>query len=189
VNDELDVALTVARALETVGAPYFLGGSLASSLQGEPRSTNDIDFVADLLPEHVDPLADALGPDFEIDRDALKRAARERSSWNIFHLPLVLKVDLFVAGTGAFDRSELARRRRVAIGEGVTLYVKSPEDSVLRKLLWFRDGGEASDRQWRDILGVLRVSGGELDQAYLDSWAPRLGVAELLQRARGEAGA
>jgi len=93
MRDELDVALTVARALERLGIPYFVGGSLASSLQGEPRSTNDVDFVVDLPEARVDAFAEALGPAFEVDVDALKDAARRRGSWNIFHLPLVVKID------------------------------------------------------------------------------------------------
>lgn len=186
--DVLDVALRLAAALDRAGVGYFVGGSLASSLQGEPRSTNDIDLVVDLPEERVGALVAALGPDFEVDEEALRRAARERSSWNVFHLPpLFTKVDLFMLREAPFDASEFARRRPVEVRPGRRLFVKSAEDSVLRKLLWYRQGGEVSERQWRDVVEVLRQSRAVLDDGYLDAWAERLGVEALLARARAEA--
>jgi hypothetical protein len=130
----IQVALQCAEAFEQVQAGYFLGGSLASSLQGEPRATNDIDFVVDLQPSQVEALRQALGNDFEVDVEALREAVMHRGSWNIFHLPTVTKVDLFLLRPGAFDRREFSRRRRVALtAEGRGLYIKSPEDSVRRR--------------------------------------------------------
>ena len=104
-------------------------------------------------------------------------------------MPLFTKVDLFVAGTAPFDRSELERRGRLEVRAGRSLFVKSPEDSALRKLLWFRAGGGVSERQWRDVVQVLRRSRARLDAAYLDAWAARLGLVDLLARARREAAA
>ena len=159
--DAIDVALLVASAIETVGGAYFVGGSVASSLQGEPRATNDIDIVVEMPVGRIADLAAVLGPDFEVDQDMLRDALLNARSCNIFFLPSVMKVDLFGLGVAPFDESEFARRRRVRVrSEGDSLVVKSPEDTVLRKLLWFRAGGGVSDRQWRDVLEVLRVSGG-----------------------------
>ena len=185
--DAIDIALRVARALDRIGVAYFLGGSLASSLQGEPRATNDIDVVIELSEEQVGAFARALGPDFEVDEEALRRAARARASDNVFFLPWATKIDLFIVGSAPFDRSELERRRWVEVRPGVGLYVKSAEDSVLRKLLWFQMGGEASSNHWRDVVELLRVGGGTLDASYLASWAPRLGVDKLLGQAQDEA--
>ena len=86
-----------------------------------------------------------------------------------------------------YDRSEFARRRRVEVRPGQSLFVKSPEDTVLRKLLWFLAGGGVSDRQWRDLVQVLRHSRAVIDGAYLDEWAAALGIGGLLARARDEA--
>jgi hypothetical protein len=188
VADALDVALLVAAALESVGAEYFVGGSVASSLQGEPRATNDIDFVVSLLPGRVAALATALGPDFEVDQEMLREALGQGSSANFFYLPLVTKIDVFGLGSEPFDEAEFARRKRVRVRQaGQQLFLKSPEDTVLRKLLWFRDGGGVSEKQWRDLVEVLRISGSQMVHAYLDTWAPRLGITDLLARARDEA--
>lgn len=183
---ELDVALRVASAFEELGIEYALGGSVASALQGEPRATNDVDFAVRLDDRHAALLAATLGPDFDVDEESLRQAIRERSSHNIFFLPAFLKIDLFVRGAEPFDQSELSRRVRVSV-EGGSLFVAAPEDNLLRKLSWFRLGGEVSDRQWRDVLGILRVSGAALDRSYLATWAERLGLADLLSRALAQA--
>ena len=185
--DAIDVALRVAGALEQVGADYFIGGSFASSLDGEPRATNDIDFVIDLKVGKIADFVAALGADFEVDVDMLTDAVLHGRSANAFYLPLVLKIDFFGHPHGPYDDSEFGRRRAVVVRDGRTIFVKSPEDTILRKLLWFRSGGEVSDRQWRDIIGVLRTQQNTLDSAYLRDWSRRLGVADLLDRARSEA--
>jgi hypothetical protein len=179
-----DVALKVARALESLGVRYLVGGSVASSLRGEPRATNDIDLLVELTEAQVPQLAAALGPDFSVDEQSLCDAVRRRRSWNIFFLPLVTKIDLFIKRADAFDESELRRRQLVVIGPaGESLYVATAEDILVRKLAWFREGGEGSPAQWRDVLGILRVSGSTLDLAYARQWAEHLGVADLLARA------
>jgi len=184
----IDVALQVSRAFDTLGLGYFLGGSFASSIQGEPRATNDIDFVVDLPLGKVEPLVQQLGPDFDVDAESLEEAVRLRRSWNIYYLPTAVKIDLFILQDSPFDRSEFSRRRPIEIRPGEAIVVKSAEDTVLRKLLWFQAGGGVSDRQWRDIVQVLRVSGPVMSANYLTDWAVRLSVSGLLERARDEAG-
>ena len=182
-EDVIDVALRVAEALESVGACYFVGGSLASSLDGQPRATNDVDFVVDVPLGKLGELVGALGPDFEVAREMLRDAVLHGRSANIFYLPQVLKIDIFGHAHGAYDESEFSRRRGVTVREGRTLIVKAPEDTILRKLVWYRDGGEVSDRQWHDVLGVLRLQEGRLDLQYLRKWSDALAVEDLLDRA------
>lgn len=160
---------------------------MASSLQSTARSTNDVDIVVDLRPDQVSALARALGDEFSVDEEMLVDAARRRTSWNIFHLPTALKIVLILVKDAAFDREEFARRRRFRIDVDVEPFLKSTEDSVLRKLKWFHDGGESSSTQWRAVVELLRVNRGALDEPYLDRWAQELGVEQLLAKARAEA--
>lgn len=186
-TDEYGVALRLAAAFDELGIDYTLGGSLASSLHGEPRSTNDVDFAVRLNEGQVPLLIARLGAEFVLDGDGLRAAVRGGRSYQIYFLPLALKIDLFVRGTTAFDRSEFARRVRVRVGERGSLYAASLEDSLLRKLVWFRLGGDVSDRQWRDVLGLVRAAATDLDRAYVEHWASELGVHDLLARALAQA--
>lgn len=115
-------------------------------------------------------------------RDALLRG----SCANAFYLPTVLKIDFFGHAHGPFDNAEFARSRAVEVRPGLSLFVKSPEDSVLRKLLWYRQGGEVSEKQWRDVRGILCNQRERLDATYLEQWAQRIQVIDLLERALRE---
>ena len=185
--DPIAIALQVAREFDALGIVYTIGGSIAGSFAGEPRSTLDIDIVAAVLETHVPLIIAAVEHDFYVDKAALQRAVRERTSANLIHQPSQLKVDLFVAGGTPLDDQQLKRRQAVDVGGGQTLYLHPPEDILLQKLRWFRKGGEVSDRQWRDILGIVRVQGDRLDRAYLSTSAPMIDVLDLLDRALREA--
>jgi hypothetical protein len=188
--DPVAVALEMAAVFERLGIAYFAGGSLASSIHGEPRSTVDIDFVADLKTAQVAPLLRALADEFYVSEEAIREALRSGTSFTVIHLPTAVKVDVFMVGKDAFNAERLAHRQRARVGDDPPgeVFVDMAEHIVLRKLEWYRRGGEVSDRQWRDVLGVLRVRGKELDAARLDTWARRLGVTDLLERARQQAG-
>ena len=190
--DPLRVALTVTAILDRLGVAYVTAGSFASSLHGEPRSTDDVDIVADLRPggAHVAGLVHALGGDWYVSEDAVRDAVTRGTAFNAVHLPSGVKVDFFVVGGDPFDAHRVASSRSVRVGEdpGAVLRVDTAEHTVLRKLEWFRRGGETSDRQWHDVVGVLRAQGSRLDRAELTVWAERLGVTDLLARALRDAG-
>lgn len=181
--DPIAVALLVTDMLDTLRIPHTVGGSIASSFAGEPRSTVDIDIVAAIGEEQIDGLIAAVSADFYLDESALRRAVRERGTVNLIHQATQMKVDLFVAGGTPLDERQIERRREVIVSPGRVLHIHPPEDILLQKLRWYRRGGEVSDRQWRDILAIIRVQGPRLDRAYLADNAPALGVEDLLGRA------
>jgi len=184
--DPIETALQVSRLLDELNIQHTIGGSIASSFAGEPRSTLDIDVIAAVDERNVEPLVAAFSPDFYIDAEALRRAIRTHASTNLIHQRTQLKVDLFVAGGTPLDTSQLARRLRVDLGDGRHLYVHPPEDILLQKLRWYHQGGAVSDRQWRDIAAIVRVQAGRLDVGYLRKNATVLGVSDLLERALRE---
>jgi hypothetical protein len=173
-------------ALDRTETPFVVVGSVASGAHGLARLTNDIDIVVDLPGERVPLLCEELGAAFYADAATISRAVAAGRSFNIIHLPTAYKFDLFPVGNDAFGRSEIARREfttgSVTGLESIEFPVSSPEDTILAKLVWFRKGGEVSDRQWSDILGIVEVQADRLDLPYLRKWAGTLGVSELLDR-------
>lgn len=183
LTEPIAAALHVIRVLEDLDVPYFVGGSLAGAVHGLSRSTVDVDIIAALRMAHVEPLVARLGDDFYSDDLAIYRAVKEGSTFNLIHLASMFKVDIFVARGEPFEQSEFSRRTLQPLSDAPQqkAYVASAEDLILAKLVWYRQGGEVSDRQWNDIISVVRVQSAKLDVDYLHSWAPRLGVSDLLE--------
>jgi len=182
----VDIALRVGKALDAAGARYMLVGSVVGSLQGDARATNDVDFVAALLPSAVDRFCAALGDEFDIDAPSLTDAMASGGSWNIFFTPWMLKCVLFVADGSEFQRTQLVRALQLNIGDAELIVLRA-EDVVLSKLIWFQAGGGVSDQQSRDVLGVLRLNRAALDLPYLRAWASERGIAGLREQAMSEA--
>jgi hypothetical protein len=191
ITKVLSSMIPVVDAFEQLGVIYYIGGSIASLAHGIYRATADVDIIADLRMEHVQPLVQQLQDMYYIDADMIEDAIKHRSEFNVLHLGTMFKVDIFIQKTRPFDQ---AVRRRVqqsrlnVIENSRLFYLESPEDVVLSKLEWYKMGGGVSDRQWNDILGVLKVQGSSLDLAYLRHWATALEVSTLLDRALEDAG-
>lgn len=184
VPDEYDpvaIAIDVGAKLERLGIAWVTGGSIASSMHGEPRATQDVDLVVALRSRHVKALVSALGLEYYVDADAVRAAVSAAGSFNAVHFDSSIKADFFVAGDDAFEAERLAHRQRVETAAGL-LYVDSAEHTILRKLEWFRRGGETSERQWRDVLAIVRLQADRLDRDRLRHWAEYLGVTDLLHR-------
>lgn len=187
-NEPLEVTVKVTDALEKLGVPYLISGSLASTLYGMVRTTQDADIVADMQAEHIQPFVAALQDEFYVDDEMIAEAIRRHSSFNIIHRETMFKVDVFVPRPHPFWQSQIFRAHKVTFTfqSEISARFASPEDIILSKLEWYRLGGEVSERQWRDVLGVLKVCAGELDQDYLRKWAVELNVGDLLEQALKE---
>jgi hypothetical protein len=169
---------------------YAMGGSFASSVHGIARSTQDLDLIADIRSAQVEAFVAAFHKDFYVDGDSIRAAIQFRRSFNLIHLGTGFKIDIFPIGSHALGPQQLKRRRleqsSVLGGPLMTFPVISPEDIVLVKLTWYRDGGETSERQWNDLRNIVRVQGEQLDQVYLGEWSRELGVSELLRKLLAE---
>ena len=190
MDEILNITMLVTGVYERLGVSYLAGGSLASSLHGIPRATQDVDIVAEMTDAHVPAFVAALRGTFYLDEEAMRAAIRRRSSFNVIHLGSYFKADIFIPNGDEASRLEMERRQRFTLGGDPPreLIVASAEDTVAQKLFWFTLGDRVSDRQWSDAIGVLKVAADDLDFDYLHHVCALLGVENLLERARGEAG-
>lgn len=182
MSELLDAFSLLRRALKEHGCEFAVGGSWASGTYSAGRATVDLDLLVRMTPQQAAGIAVSLAPEFYSDEEQAAEAVRSGRAFNAIHLSSAYKFDLFPAHT-EWNAQELLRSkpRVVPALSAEPVLTVSAEDIVLAKLQWFRSGGERSDRQWNDVLGV--VSTQELDVAYLHEWAGRLGVGDLLRRA------
>ena len=186
MNDVVEALEPVVEALEQLGVRYRVGGSVASSALGVPRSTLDVDIACELALAHVARFVAALSERYYIDADMIADAIRRRSSFNLVHLATMLKVDVFIRKDRAFDRQSFERvtRKPLDVAPGArSIDLTTAEDIILHKLEWYRLGDEISERQWLDLVGVLKVQAGAIDLAYVRHWATVIDVADLVERA------
>lgn len=190
-KDDADIQTMtrIAAALDELGIAYHIGGSVACGAHGDPRSTNDLDIVADIRPEHAAPLTRRLEDAFYIDEQMILDAIAHERSFNVMWLEKMYKVDVFVLKSRGFDQAAWQRSVTAApfLKSDREFPIASAEDILLNKLEWFKIGGEISERQWLDVIGVLRVQRSDLDWAYLRKWAAELEISDLLEQAHREA--
>ena len=187
-GETLLVTSTVGDALTSLGVDWYVGGSVASSIHGIPRATQDADLVATLRPGQGRKLADLLGDAFYIDSETAEKAIRARRSFNVIHLGTMFKVDIFASAGGPYDVRAMMDRQTVVVREDplLVLPIATAEDTVAHKLYWYRRAGERSDKQWQDLQGVLRTLAGRIDRARLEIACADLGVVDLVARALEE---
>ena len=197
IADPIELAQKIASILLPLNIPYVVGGSVASSLLGENRSTQDLDLVIDLEARTAQRLIDAMSGEFYISESAVTEAiAKSRispreSSFNVIYLPSMEKADIFVMGSDDPFSASVMSRRQLHVVSGLQeegIYIYSPEDVVIQKLSWYKLIPGGSQKQWRDVLGVLKVQGKRLDRAYLHQWALTLQLTDLLDQALLQSG-
>ncbi len=175
-NEPIEVTLKVTDVFEKLGIPYLIAGSLASTLYGLVRTTQDSDIVVEMRLEHLKAFVSDLQDEFYIDEEMIAESIQRNSSFNIIHRETMFKVDVFIPRPRPFLQAQLERAQRQTFSLETEMSAKfaSPEDTILSKLEWYRMGGEVSDRQWRDIIGVLKTRAAELR------------VSDMLERALKE---
>ncbi|MDZ4878393.1 MAG: hypothetical protein CLLPBCKN_007828 [Chroococcidiopsis cubana SAG 39.79] len=188
--ESIQLALRMAEILDTLAIPYLIGGSVASSIWGEPRATLDVDIVADIQNSQIQPLVEMLTGEFFVDEMMVREAIERKSSFNVIHLETLQKVDIFILSNQPLAQSEMQRKQQLAIAQNPErlAWLPTPEDIILQKLIWYQIGNRVSDRQWRDVLGVLKVQSDRLDLDYLNYWAATLELQELLAQALQQSG-
>lgn len=176
----------VVEVFEGLSLPYMIGGSHAAMYYGEPRLTRDIDVVVDISRADLPALLEHFPADeFYLDADAAQDAVDSAGQFDIVHPASGQKIDVYVNPNTPYDRARLSRRHRLPLTNTLDAYFARPEDVILYKLLYARIGGEL---HLRDVVGILRVSGADLDGSYLAEWSERLGVADLWAHAQSQAG-
>jgi hypothetical protein len=185
MNEEAnEVTLLVIDVLDQLEIRYLIAGSLASSVHGAPRATLDADLLADVKSEHIENLFKKLNHAFYISEEGMRTALKHRTSFNLIHLNSLFKVDVFLPKNRQFDEKQFQNRSPYVVADNPerTAYIASAEDTILAKLDWYRLGNEVSERQWRDVVGILKIQDKRLNLEYLRHTASELGVLDLLCR-------
>jgi hypothetical protein len=178
MKNELDIVSDVSRKLEQVGVHFMLTGSMALNYYAQPRFTRDIDMVIELGPDKIPSFVEIFAPEYYVEEEDVRRAVRAGSQFNLIHTESVIKVDCILRKKSEHAVTEFARRKAVEIqGTGTT--IASIEDLILAKLSWAAKSG--SEIQRADVRNLLSK---DHDRAYVEAWAARLGLAQLLQECR-----
>ena len=189
--DILNALQPIVCVFEKLSIPYYVAGSVASSMYGLARATLDIDIVADVKHHNISQLRQFLEKEYYIDEDLIKEAIRDKSSFNLIHLDTAIKIDIFVFKGSSYERTAIERRIKNRLGENVQepeIYFSSPEDVIIAKLQWYKKGRSISERQWFDVIGVIKVQSDFLNKKYLQNFAKRLSIFKSLKKAFEEAG-
>lgn len=184
--DILTAVEPVVKAFDKLGVPYYIGGSVASSAYGIARMTLDVDMVSILAQQDVPAFVEMLKQDYYISEEMISDAIQRKSSFNIIHLETMLKVDIFITKDRPYNEEVFKRKRKETLDDeqgSAEVYLASSEDIILNKLDWYHLGGDVSEQQWNDIMGVIKVQSELLDKKYLSHWAEELGLSELLDKA------
>ena len=189
--DILQAIRPIISAFDKLSIPYYISGSIASSIYGIARATMDVDIVADIKIENTSSLKQILENEYYIDENMIKDAIRKFSSFNLIHLETMIKIDVFIHKRQSYQEESLRRKQKDTLEDSEDaseFYFSSPEDIILNKLQWYEIGNRISERQWLDVIGVIKVQHKNLDDGYLRKWGKDLGLLDLLIKAFHEAG-
>jgi hypothetical protein len=181
---DMQVLEKLTEILDKLKISYAIGGSMASSVYGVVRFTQDADINIDLILPVVEGFYEAVRDDFYVDRDTMYNAVHNKNSFNIIHFETAFKIDLFVGSKDEFHSQIFSHSKKLQLSDRSTTFnFVSPEDIILLKLDWYRQSGCISERQWSDVMGVLMAQSKSLNYCYMREWAAKLMVEDLLQQA------
>jgi hypothetical protein len=188
--NELVILRDFTDVLEQLDIAYAIGGSMASSIYGNIRFTQDTDVTVEPFESRAQQLFEMLRQEYYISKEGVFQALKNQSCFNIIHLTSAYKIDVFIRKNNAFEKQLIKRGRKLKLSEQEQklFSVVSPEDIILLKLQWYQQGGCSSELQWNDVLGVLTIQKDRLDFEYLSTWADKLSIKQLLESVRRDAG-
>lgn len=197
IQDPIWLARKIADILEPLDISYLVGGSVASSLLGENRNSQNLDLVINILPQQAPQLISAMSDNFYISESAVFEAILRaeslprKSCFNVIYLPAIEKAKFFVmSNDDPFSVSVMKRRQLHVASAGPErgIYIYSAEDIIIQKLCFYKQNGAVFKTQWKDVLGVVKVQGDRLNFHYLSEWGECLKVADLLAQALQQSG-
>lgn len=188
IQDSITLAGELHQIFESIKIPYYVSGGVASSIHGEPRSTRDLNLVIAVQPEQVDLLVMTLDTaGYYCPAGAVENLKQgQERMLNITHTETIANADLYIKDNSPFATSQMTRRILLNLDGIPPFWIASAEDSILQKLLWSR--GSQSQKQWRDVLGILKLQAQSLDYVYLTEWAENLNLVNAFSLALSEAG-
>lgn len=188
VQDSITLAGELHQLFESINISYYVSGGIASSIHGEPRSTRDLDLVIEVQPEQIDLLVRTLETaGYYCPTGAVESLKRKQEQMlNITHTETIANADLYISDTSPYAVSQMSRRMLIDIDGIASFWVASPEDTILQKLRWGK--GSKSEKQWRDVLGILKLQAENLDYGYLADWAESLDLVDALSEILTQAG-
>ena len=187
IKSDIDKALEpLLKVFNELNISFYICGSLASSAFGISRTTQDIEMVSNISKDSVNILFERLKKDYFIDSEMILTAIDTQASFNLIHLETMLKIDIFIHKDEIYHQTAFNRIQKNRLEQNdnsIQLFISSPEDVIISKLIRYKAGNEISERQWLDILGVIKVQKEKLDKEYLRHWSGELGVYQLLTKA------
>lgn len=190
-SDVIAAMRPVINLLEELNIPYYIGGSIASSSLGIARATMDVDIITSLSLAHVEKIVRLLDENYYVDNEMIKDAIKHKSTFNVIHHDTSYKIDFFISKTTEYQQTifeRISRKKLVDKDDVIEVFICAPEDVILTKLIWYIERGGTSEKQWNDILGVLKIQKNTLDIEYLLHWAEKLSAKFELDKALNDAG-
>lgn len=179
-----DIFINVTNKLSQTNIPYMIVGGVATITYGKPRTTHDIDLVVEIYGKNIPELIGVFEGEYYISEEGIKDAILHKTMFNVIHHESGIKIDFWILHRSDYDLESFKRRRKIKIFEK-EVYITSPEDSIIKKLLWYKESD--IDKHLDDALGVLEIQYNNMDFSYIEKWAQELNVEQGWKEIKEEA--